>query len=120
MNIRRTAAVGRKEMRHVLRDSRSLAMALAVPVIMLLLFGLALSLDVDKIPTMIYDADRTAASRELIEQFRGSRYFEIRGYTDNYGAIEREIDRGSVLLGVVIPATYSRRIGMGEQASVQL
>src|SRR5207302_7031349 len=54
------------------------------------------------------------------EQFRGSRYFEIRGYTDNYGAIEREIDRGAVLLGVVIPADYSRHIGMGEQASVQL
>jgi ABC-2 type transport system permease protein len=120
MNFRRTAAVAKKEMRHILRDSRSLAMALAVPVLMLLLFGLALSLDVDKIPTMIYDADRTASSRELIEQFRGSRYFEIAGYTDNYRTIEREIDRNRILLGVVIPADYSRHIGEGRQASVQL
>ena len=45
MNLRRTAAIARKEGRHILRDPRSLAMALAVPVLMLLLFGLALSLD---------------------------------------------------------------------------
>ena len=66
MSLRRTIAVARKEGRHILRDSRSLAMALAVPILMLLLFGLALSLDVDHIPTLIYDADRTSASRDLI------------------------------------------------------
>ena len=91
MSLRRTAAVARKEMRHILRDARSLAMALLVPVLMLLLFGVALSLDVDQIPTLVFDADHTAASRELIEQFRGSRYFQILGYTASYQAIERDI-----------------------------
>jgi ABC-2 type transport system permease protein len=67
MSARPTRAVMTKELRHIVRDSRSLTMALIVPVLMLLLFGLALSLDVDHIPTMVYDADRTARSRELIE-----------------------------------------------------
>src|SRR5437667_4803091 len=120
MSLRRTIAVARKEMRHILRDSRSLAMALAVPVLMLLLFGLALSLDVDQIPTMIYDADQTASSRELIEQFRGSRYFQIAGYTDSYKAIERDIDSNKILLGVAIPANYSRLIAEGKESTVQL
>src|SRR5258706_4544983 len=120
MSSRRTAAVAKKEMRHILRDARSLTMALAVPVLMLLLFGVALSLDVDQIPTMVYDADHTVKSRELIEQFRGSRYFQIVGYSDNYQAIEREIDRNKILLGVVIPADYSRKIGSGKDAAVQL
>ena len=120
MSSRRTGAVARKEMRHILRDPRSLAMALAVPVLMLLLFGLALSLDVDNITTLVYDADQTARSRELIAQFRGSRYFEIVGYTDSYKEIEREIDRNKVLLGVVVPADYSRQIGAGKEADVQL
>src|SRR6185295_17076679 len=110
MSARRTRAIATKELRHIVRDSRSLTMALAVPVLMLLLFGLALSLDVDQIPTMVYDADRTARSRELIEQFRGSRYFQIVGYTDSYKEIEREIDRNHVMLGVVIPVDYSRDI----------
>jgi ABC-2 type transport system permease protein len=120
MNLRRTGAVTGKEMRHILRDPRSLTMALAVPILMLLLFGLALSLDVDHIPTFIYDADGTATSRELIEQFRGSRYFQILGYPDNYKAIEDAIDRNKILLGVVIPPDYSRRIGAGKEADVQL
>jgi ABC-2 type transport system permease protein len=120
MSWRRTRAVARKEMRHILRDPRSLTMALAVPVLMLLLFGLALSLDVDNIPTMIYDADRTAASRELIGQFRGSRYFQIAGYADSYAEIEREIDRDRILLAVVIPNDYSRDVRSGKEAQVQL
>ena len=120
MNLRRTGAVARKELRHSLRDPRSLAMALAVPILMLLLFGLALSLDVDRIPTYIYDADRTASSRDLIEQFRGSKYFQILGYPDNYQAIDTAIDRNQILLGVVIPQDYSRQIGAGKEAQVQL
>ena len=65
MNFRRVRAIARKELLHIVRDPRSLAMALAVPLLMLLLFGYALSLDVDRIPTMIYDQDqhgRRAAS----------------------------------------------------------
>ena len=120
MSLRRTIAVARKEGRHILRDPRSLAMALAVPILMLLLFGVALSLDVDKIPTMIFDRDQTAKSRELIQQFKGSRYFEIVGYTDNYKAIERGIDRNEIRLAVVIPPDYSRLISSGKQVSVQL
>jgi ABC-2 type transport system permease protein len=120
MNLRRTGAVTRKEMRHILRDARSLTMALAVPVLMLVLFGLALSLDVDHIPTMVYDGDQTAKSRDLIEQFRGSRYFQIVGYTESYRAIEKAIDRNEILLGVVIPRDYSRRVGAGRDAEVQL
>src|SRR5260370_36214665 len=107
-------------MRHIRRDRRSLAMAMAVPILRLVLFGLALSLDVDHIPTFIYDADRTASSRDLIEQFRGSRYFQILGYPDNYKAIENAIDRNKILLGVVIQPDYSRHIGSGKEADVQL
>jgi ABC-2 type transport system permease protein len=117
--FRRTRAVFVKECRHILRDVRSLIMALAVPLLMLLLFGYALSLDVDRIPTLIYDADRTAQSRELAECFAGSRYFEIAGYVDSYRPIEEGIDRGTILLGLAIPRDYGKRIASGRTATVQ-
>jgi len=69
---------------------------------------------------MIYDQDQTAASRELIRQFEGSRFFEIRGMVSDYGAIERGIDRSRILMGVVIPRDYSRKLGAGREAQVQL
>ena len=50
MKYRRVRAICVKELHHITRDPRSLAMALGVPVLMLLLFGYGLSLDVDRIP----------------------------------------------------------------------
>ena len=120
MSYRRLRAVFVKELHHIVRDARSLGMALAVPVMMLVLFGFALSLDVDRIPTLVCDQDGTAASRDLIRQFEGSRYFTITRFTAGTDAIDRAIDRSEVLMGVVIPRNYSRDAGLGREAAVQI
>ena len=72
MTWRRVRAVARKEFLHIVRDTRSLLLALLLPFIMLLAFGWALSLDVDRIPTVLYDQDKTPESRDLVRQFTGS------------------------------------------------
>jgi ABC-2 type transport system permease protein len=120
MSFRRTRAMFRKELLHIVRDSRSLAMALAVPFVMLMLFGYGLTLDVDRIPTLIFDSDQTPESRDLIAQFAGSRFFHITGYVDSYGAIERAIDRDQCLLAVVIQRNFARDLVAGRSAPVQL
>jgi ABC-2 type transport system permease protein len=120
MNFRRTLAMARKEVLHIIRDPRSLAAAIITPLSMLLIFGYALSLDVDRIPTMIYDLDHSSQSQDLIREFRGSRFFDIVGQVDSYRPIEREIDARRVLIAVVIPDDYSRNLGMGKEAQVQL
>ena len=120
MNLRRLKAVAKKELLHIVRDARSLYLALALPLVMLLLFGYALTLDVDRIPTYVYDQDRSPQSRELIDQFRGSRYFQINGVVNDYKTAERGIDKNTILLGVVIPNDYSRHLLAGEEADVQL
>jgi ABC-2 type transport system permease protein len=120
MNWRRTRAVARKECLHVLRDPRSLLIAAALPALLLLLFGYALSLDVDRIPTLIYDSDQTSHSRELIARFEGSRFFEVLGSTDNYATIEHRIDRGECLLAVVIPDHFSADLLRGKPVQIQI
>ena len=120
MSFRRLRAVYIKELRHIERDPLSLAMALAVPVMMLVLFGYALSLDVDRIPTLIYDQSNTAASLDLIHQFRASRYFQIVGAVTTYAEIDRAVDRNEALMAVVIPRDYGRDVNLGRTAPVQL
>jgi len=120
MNPRRTWAVARKEFLHIVRDARSLVMALALPLLMLLLFGYALTLDIDRIPTILYDADRTPESRELISRFQGSRYFQVRAEAGEYHAIEAAIDRSECLLGVVVFRDFARQLLSNQGAPVQL
>jgi ABC-2 type transport system permease protein len=120
MNFRRTRAMARKEFLHIIRDPRSLTAALAQPLLMLLLFGYALSLDVDRIPTVVYDLDRTPLSESLIKDFRGSRYFQILDEVHGYAPIERGMDNRTALMGIVIPAEYSRDLAGGKEAQVQL
>jgi len=119
MKYRRLHAMFIKELHHITRDSRSLAMAIAMPMMMLLLYGYALSLDVDHIQTYIYDQDGTTASRNLTREFQGSQYFEVIGFVDNYAAIQRAIDTGRILIGVSIPRGFAKDLA-GGSGKVQL
>ena len=120
MKFRRVRAMARKEFLHIIRDTRSLVMALLVPLFMLVLFGYALSLDVDHIPVLIVDQDQTPASRELRARFEGTPYFDVKGVETSTALVNREIDRGAILLAVVIPAGFHRDLSRGERATVQL
>jgi ABC-2 type transport system permease protein len=120
VKLRRLHAISRKEVLHIVRDPRSLASALAIPLTMLMIFGYALSLDVDRIPTIVYDLDRSPKSLELVQQFRGSRYFSIVEEANSYRPIEQAMDARRALLAIVIPPGYSREFLSGGQARVQL
>jgi ABC-2 type transport system permease protein len=120
MSFRRTRAIARKEMLHILRDSRSLFAALLQPLVMLLIFGWALSLDVDRIPTFVYDLDQSPQSRDLVKDFRASRYFHVVEEVHGYRPIEQAINRRACLLGVVIPVHFAKGIELKQPAQVQL
>jgi ABC-2 type transport system permease protein len=120
MKMRRVAAVARKEVLHVVRDFRSLGMAILIPMMMLILFGFALTLDVDNVPMAVWDQSGTQRSREFITQFDASRYFAVRMNVDNYKALERAIDEGRVTLGLVVPRDFAQQIDAGRNAPVQL
>ena len=120
MKYRRVRAMARKEFLHIVRDVRSLTMALLVPLFMLMLFGYALSLDVDQIPTLIVDQDRTPASRELRERFAGTPYFDVLGVEASAKDVDRLIDTGKILLAVVIPAGFERDLTRRAQPAVQV
>jgi len=118
--LRRIYAVARKEMLHILRDPRSLGMAIAIPMLLLVLFGYALTLDVDEVPMVVWDQDSSQVSREFLSRFLGSRYFSLRGHSQDYKQIERAIDSGDALVGLVIPAGFAGQIESGREASVQM
>ena len=120
MNVRRTWAVGRKEFLHVLRDPRSLALGVAIPALMIILFGYALTLDVNNVPLVVWDQNRTALSRDFISRFGGSPYFKVVNYFDSYRDLERAIDTREAMVAMIVPMDFQQRVTTGRNAPVQL
>lgn len=119
MKPQRVKAVARKEFLHIIRDPRSLLMGLALPMLLIFMFGYALTLDVDKVPLIVWDQSDTPQSREFIGRFTGSVYFSLKGQAKNYRDIERAIDRRQALIALVIPADFTRAAAPGRKGTVQ-
>ena len=119
MRVGRLLAVARKEIVQIRRDPRSLGMAFVIPMILLFLFGYALTLDVDNLKTIVYDQDRTPASRQFLEDFTASRYFTVVAETAGYPDVERALDSGDAQVGLVIPRHFARDLDLGRQVPVQ-
>ena len=120
MSIHRIAAIIRKEFIHILRDSRSLGMAIAMPILLIFLFGSSLSLDVDRVPLVVWDQSQTTDSRELIGRFTSSQYFSLSSTAASYADIEAAIDRREAILALVVPYDFGRKLESAQQAAVQL
>ncbi len=116
----RLLAVARKEFIHVIRDWRSLFLAIAIPVILILLFGYALTLDLKKVPTVVWDQSRTAESRELLSLYQGSPYFSILRFEETYARLQSALDSGEAMIALVIPGDFSEKIHGGRNVSVQI
>lgn len=120
MNYKRVKAIAKKEFIQIWRDPRSLSLGLAIPVILIVLFGYALSLDIDDVPMVIWDQDKSQASVEFIKNFGNSRYFDVKAYYDNYRDIESDINNSRAMIGMVIPKDFSHYLNSGRKAPVQV
>ncbi|MGE4319146.1 MAG: ABC transporter permease [Deferribacterales bacterium] len=117
---RRLKAVVIKEFIHIIRDWRSLFLAIAIPVMLILLFGYALNTDLKNIPTGVVDFSNTPQSRELVSIFDGSDYFSVkRGYT-SYEQLQQDLRMKRILTGVIIKRDFADRVLKGEETSVQV
>lgn len=121
MNFKRVLAISNKEFIQIRRDPRSLALAIFIPILLLLIFGYALSLDIDRVQTIVWNQDASSKlSRDFLLNFKNSKYFKIVKYTDNYRDIQHMLDSGDAMMALVIPKDFSHFIESGKTAPLQL
>jgi len=118
--MRRILPVMRKEFIHIFRDPRTLAVMFLIPMVQLILLGYAATTDVDHIPTAVYDQDQTAQSRELVDTYQTSGYFDINYHVTSEEALARLIDGGKARAGLLIPRGYSRDLMREGKAQVSV
>ncbi|MBA3058274.1 MAG: ABC transporter permease [Gammaproteobacteria bacterium] len=113
-------ALVKKEFIHIIRDPRSLAMAFLMPLILLILFGYAITMDIKTLNLVVYDQDRSAASRQYVEGFPASTYFKVVAAVENYTGARALLDQGRAHLALVIPPHFARDLEQGRTTQVQL
>jgi ABC-2 type transport system permease protein len=116
----RTFVIAWKELLQLRRDRLTLAMMVALPILQLLLFGYAINTDVRHIPTVVYDQDRSAASRDLAQSLVATGFYDIAGSVESYEDIARALRRGEAKVALVVPADYAASLSRGTTARVQL
>jgi len=116
--IRRTFTVARKELLHIVRDPRTLAVMFLIPVVQLFLLAYAATADVKHLRTAVLDTDHTSSSRELVEAYRASNYFDVVSFVVNEEELAQMVDGGMVRAGLIIPAGYGADVTAGRTASV--
>lgn len=109
----------RKELRQALRDRQMRGFIVVSPLIQLVVFGYAVSTDVRNVPVWVVDQDRTAASRDLVEQLTASGYFAVAGRSDRPTDGLAALQAGQARVALEIPPGYQRDL-TGAGATVQV
>ena len=118
--MRRLRAMARKEMLHILRDPRSLGVAVAMPLLLVVLYGYALDMELKDLPVVILDRDHTAESRDLVRAMTSSGFIVDAGRLDDRAEIDPGFRRGDFQAALVIPRDYGRDLAAGRRVEVQL
>jgi ABC-type multidrug transport system permease subunit len=109
-----------KETIHVLRDPRTFFLMLLIPSIQLTLFGYAIDLDIKHTPTAVYNLDGRQPSRDLLDAFRNSGYFDLKVPVLSDAALFEAIVRGNAKVGIKIPPDFTDNILIGRKATIQV
>jgi ABC-2 type transport system permease protein len=118
--MKKALAVGRKELRQIARDRRTLLILVFVPVFFLLLYGYALNFDIRHVQLGVEDRDGTPESRAIVSAFINSGYFDLASAVYEPAAAERLLDLNTARAILVIPEGLGRDVGAGHQATVQV
>lgn len=108
----------RKEFIHIVRDPRTLVVMFVMPLMQLILLGYAATTDVRNISLAVFDQDRSAQSRHLIEAFVASGQFHVVRHAGGQSELAAMIDSGDARAGVVIPPLYGSDLQGGRGAQV--
>jgi ABC-2 type transport system permease protein len=118
--MNRLLALARKEMQQLRRDRLTLAMMVVIPVLQLLVFGWAINTDVRHMPLVVFDQDRSAASRDLVARLEATGYYEPVGAIRSYEEVSTAFRGGLARVALVIPPGFDADLTAGRHVTAQL
>ena len=108
----------RREAKELLRDKIRLFFAVFGPLIIMASVSWGISFDVRNLKFAVYDRDQTAASRELVGYFDGSRYFLQQPPIQSEAEIDTVLKSSGAILVIDIPSGFGRDLARGLKPEV--
>jgi ABC-2 type transport system permease protein len=108
-----------KEFRQIRRDPTSLGMLMVLPAALIVLVGYALNFDVKHVPLVVFDQSKTPLSREYLEKFKRSEYFNYRFDVESYSELEDLFLHASAKIAVVVPESFGEDLLARRHTRVQ-
>lgn len=116
----RFLALLRKEVQQILRDRQLVKLLLIPPTIQLLVYGFALNPDVHFLRLGVVDYAQGATSRELVSALTENQVFLAVAHPRSERELARQVERGELTAGLVIPPDFRRDIAAGRSTEVQV
>ena len=108
--IQRIRTLIRKEFLELRRTPRLIGLIVVAPILQLTLLGYAATTDVRNVPIVVVDGDRSIRSRQLMERFAASRYFDIVGEALDPRAVDADLASGRAWLAIVVPSGFGEAL----------
>ena len=109
-----------KELYHIWRDPRTLALILALPGMLLVLLGFGISGERTHIPMAVADLSKSDASVRYIEYFTASDDFVLSYSVLSESEILALLDEGEADVGLIIPEDFGRSLDTNQPVAVQM
>ncbi len=75
--INRIRAMASKEIYHIFRDPRTLAIVFLMPILQLIIFGYAMNMEIRGVPLVIDDHAKNSFSKSVCQAFEHTPYFKV-------------------------------------------
>lgn len=110
----------KKEMRHILRDTRTTVILLIMPIVLLLILGYAVSTEIKNTPVIVLDQSKTQISSQLIQKIDGNVFFSVIGFVNNNQQMEDYFKKGKIKIGLVIPENFTQDLYSEKGTNIQV
>ena len=109
-----------KEFLELRLNPRLFGIVVVAPILQLTLLGYAATTDINDVPIVVADGDRSAASRELVGRFEASRNFTVIDTVTSVTDIDPYLESGAAWLVLSIPGGYGVQVESGAGAVLQI
>jgi ABC-2 type transport system permease protein len=109
-----------KEIRHIIRDRRTMLILFGMPIVQLILFGFVIRNEIENVKIGIVDQAGDHVSMAVRNRIVASPYFTPEFETTSFESVESAFQAGKIKLAVVIEPRFATRLARDGHATIRL